>query len=374
MKRGYWRYTLLIWGVFILMTAVFSKFPLVTEHVYFEKVYQWIRWIYDHTLGRLPIPMIYVFFLLIVIFIGRMIGKIRKEFTSHQGLTKWMQPVLILVNGIGILLLFFYLSWGYNYYRPAFPDRYHLPDVEADSLVIFEEINTITRLINEKRANISMDTIALNDSVLSGNIEREIRSSLESIIDGFGSPYLGEGRVRIMKPSGTLLRISTAGFYLPYAFEGQIDNGLHAVQKPFVLAHEMGHVYGYAEEGTCNFLGFLACMNTDDDFIQYSGLIGYWRYLASNLRRSSPRLYIKARNNINVAVNNDLKAISIQMDKFPDILPELRDKVYHTYLRTNGIKDGIDNYSVIVQLMQRWKSSDYHRALYDQLYDSAKGK
>lgn len=365
--RSLLKWNAVIWIPFLLLHVLFSYDAMITERLYFEKLYQGIRLLYDHTLGNFPFPMVYIAIPLLLFWVIRVIIKI-VLFPKRPISAFVIHGLLRFSLLLGSILVFFYLSWGYNYKRPSFPDNYHLPKIEMDSNDVYTEALNINKALNRLRKEVAMDADSMTTSYLPKGIEATLRNSLTSIITDLGSPASGRGRVRDLYPEGILLRVSTAGIYMPFAFEGQVDHGLHPLQKPFVMAHEMGHVYGYAEEGTCNFLGFLACMNHEDKFVQYSGLLGYWRYLASNLRRTAPEKYKALRAELSPAVKNDLNAIADQMDKFPDILPELRDQVYHTYLKTNGIKDGIDNYSVIVQLVARWKVSDFHRDLYDKIY------
>ena len=58
----------------------------------------------------------------------------------------------------------------------------------------------------------------------------------------------GKIRCRQILPQGILLRISTAGFYNPLTGECNIDKGLHPLQKPFVMAHELFHGMGITGE------------------------------------------------------------------------------------------------------------------------------
>ena len=149
-------------------------------------------------------------------------------------------------------------------------------------------------------------------------------------------------------PKGILLRISTAGFYLPFTGESNIDAGLHPIQLPFVMAHEYAHGYGTTDEGSCNFLGFLACENAADPFIRYSGHYGYWRYLLSSFRLQNPEAYKTFREALPAGIKADIKAISENSDKYPDIFPKFRDLTYDAFLKAQGINDGMANYNRIV--------------------------
>jgi hypothetical protein len=59
-------------------------------------------------------------------------------------------------------------------------------------------------------------------------------------------------------------------------------------------------------------------------------------------------------------VKNDLRAIYNEMDKYPDILPTVRDVVYNNYLKAQGISEGIQNYSRILMLEKGRKKMVNH--------------
>ena len=45
------------------------------------------------------------------------------------------------------------------------------------------------------------------------------------------------------------------------------------------------------------------------------------------------------------------------LNKYPDILPAVRDAAYNTYLKAQGIDDGIKNYDRVIMLVHAWKKS-----------------
>jgi hypothetical protein len=45
------------------------------------------------------------------------------------------------------------------------------------------------------------------------------------------------------------------------------------------------------------------------------------------------------------------------MDLFPDIMPELRDLMYDTYLKTNGVTAGLSSYGQVVGLALAYQAA-----------------
>ena len=57
-------------------------------------------------------------------------------------------------------------------------------------------------------------------------------------------------------------------------------------------------------------------------------------------------------------------AIRIQDNKFKELAPELRYKVYDSYLKSQGIASGMLNYDEVLMLVRAWRiarTSDFNR-------------
>jgi hypothetical protein len=124
------------------------------------------------------------------------------------------------------------------------------------------------------------------------------------------------------------------------------------------MAHEMAHVQGHTDEGTCNFIGLLTCLHSNDAVIHYSGLLSYWGYLYRQMLRLNPEMAKEYRQELSPAVVADLAAIRKKIMDYPDIFPRFRNLVYDTYLRSHGVQEGLQSYDGIVSLMIRWRQSD----------------
>ena len=159
-------------------------------------------------------------------------------------------------------------------------------------------------------------------------------------------------RVRQLWPKGFLLRWSTAGIYIPHAFEGHIDQGMLSVQKPFTMAHEMAHGYGVTDEGACNFIAWLACRQSEDKWIRFGGAFTYWRYAAAEMPNDSVKQVIDSFHPI---IRRALYLVRENDKKYPDILPQIRDAIYSTYLKRHGVKGGLRSYNYVVMMVSRYR-------------------
>ena len=265
-----------------------------------------------------------------------------------------MRSVLNVMSGLAAL---FYILWAFHYYRPAISIEMNLPESRLTPDLINDEFKFITRVVNQQREWISQDTAAFLPVIDAKVLSDHLQLTQNELLASWSMPIYKWTRVKSLYPKGMLLSISTAGFYLPFAGEGYIDAGLHPLQWPFTMAHEMAHVQGLTDEGSCNFIGLLTCLHSKDAVVRYSGLLSYWGYLYRQMMQLYPDEAKIIRNQLNIGVKADLKAIRMQIMKYPDIFPRFRNLVYDTYLKTHGVPEGLRSYDGVVLLMIRWKES-----------------
>ena len=197
---------------------------------------------------------------------------------------------------------------------------------------------------------------ALNRANLPEKLEKQLRGQLESWLEKHDFPTIGRARVKRIFPKGIFLRFSSSGLYFPYTGEGQFDAGLHPLQWPFVTMHEMSHAYGFGDEGTCNFLAYLAGTTSKDPVVAYAAHLAFYRTLATNYLRYEPEAYREFRANLPMGIQSDLNAINQNLQAYPDIMPRLRYVAYDTYLRAQGIPEGMQNYNRVIMLVKAWRT------------------
>lgn len=330
----------------------------VAYQLYFTYIFQVFRVVYDFTFGLLPIPALYIFLISIIFLLARSLYVYRRQYSKQLKGHFIKSSVLRMFGFAGGIIVGFYVLWGFNYKREGVFRELGVAVIVPDSAFLVNETSEIVTTLNNLRALISKDTVAFSSPYSFLKIEAEIRKNQEQLLESWDVPIWGRVRVRKIHPQGILLGWSAAGIYIPFVMEGHIDGGLHPLQWPFVAAHEMAHGYGYTDEGDCNFVGFLTCISSEDNFVKYSGWLTYFRYLYRDLRRLDKDIAIHLYQNLNISVRNDLIAIQQQSDKFPDFFPWWRDIVYDNYLKSHGVADGLNSYNKIVRQVYSWRLAE----------------
>jgi hypothetical protein len=337
----------------ILLTILAGNFPARVEQLYSRAVFPVIRKSLDMFLGWSPIPWLYIFILFLLLGGAFYFLKlIRKKSSIWKKLLDLGFSLLALAGG---LVFFFQLLWGLNYQRIPLEEQLGFSQQPIDSVRLEFLLQYSTEKVVEHRAAlVGDDTSAIGREQLPGQLEDKVLRAVNQAMEAMDLPGFFGPRARQLWPEGVLLRFSTSGFYFPFTGECNLDRGLHPLQQPFVMAHEFGHAFGFGDEGTCNFLGFISTINSEDTFIQYTGWLGLWRYIVRDFRSAHPERYREIFPGLPVGALNDWEAIRLQMTRFPDIMPRFRDLAYQTYLHSQGVRDGLKSYNRVVNLADAW--------------------
>lgn len=329
---------------------LFSNNPEWVEHFYAQGIYRFLSFLIHSVSfvfiipGLFLIPLLYFTFL---IYVFR-----NKKNTLYK--FSWF------INSVGILYFLFYLVWGFNYYRLPIDDKWTVKVKPFSTMQLEKEYEETTFNLLRIR-HLLADTaskIPIRKNATQKNEDMKIlQSNLRLWLRKNGFPQQSSISIRPIFPKGFFLHFSTAGMFFPFSHEGNVDAGLHPLEFTSVMAHEMAHGYGFADEGTCNFLAFICHQNDKNAWIAYSATLGYWRYLAANVRKVSPDFFNRKIREIPTGLKLDLQEMQDYSNKYEDWIPKWQYKIYDAYLKGQGIKEGMLNYNKVIGLVLAYKAA-----------------
>jgi hypothetical protein len=339
--------------ILILSLIVFLLNNLFDSE-FFEKFYvpfyAGLRWVYSKSFFYSPIALFYpVLIILIYFFYKYCLVSIFKK--------KWKEASKGLFFYALSIYVSFYLLWGFNYHRKDISTRLNLKIPQIDSIYVLNEIEWVHSQLIKDRRLLKNDNDEIKEQLSGENLSKHLVEIEKNILPFFKIKPIMHSRIRALYPKGLLLVLSTAGIYIPFDLEGHYDAGLHYLQKPFVIAHEMGHAYGITNEADCNFLAYLTCTASPNAYVRYAGMLTYYRYLTSYLKYHAPYSFGKMYFERKYAIQNDLNAINNEMEKYPDLIPEIRNFIYDQFLKINGIEEGMGSYDKVVDMVAALKAS-----------------
>ena len=326
--------------------------PEATDDIYSRIFFPGIRNVIDLTLGRLPFPSVYLFIISVLLVLGIYIFRLirRKGWKS-----KLFYTFRALANGIDALIFFFLFLWGFNYQRTPIVEQLGLSPRAMNLEELQNEVLITQRLAQQYRNTITQDTASIEGILPYPELEKLVRANIADNLDMMGLNFTGRPRTKLFPPPGFMRKMGILGIYFPYTGESYIDPTLHALEQPFTVAHEMAHSYGVTDEGEANFIAWVICTNSDDPLLRYSGQLRLLMYQIRDYYRMAPEEYKEWLGNLDPGIKNDMMSIKRNSDAIQAYSLELSRKTNDVFLKTQGVKAGINSYQQLPKLAFAWR-------------------
>lgn len=353
MVKGNWAWSFL--GFFALLVRFLAvRFPEQTEDLYSRTIFPVIRNSIDASLSRMPFPTVYVFLASMVGVLGYFVFRICCRYFGWKD--RLLYGLRSLCNGVGLLVFFFLVLWGYNYQRIPIFEQLNLRPSPLDEELLLEEMQLTRNLLTQARPYIRRDTSAIEESMEYAELEALVRAEVGENLYLLGLNYSGRPRTREFYPAGFMRHMGIYGIYFPFTGESYIDPSLHALEKPFTVAHEMAHSYGVTDEGEANFIAWVICSNSESFLLKYAGHLKLLRYQLNDLYRINPDKYREFTSTLPQGIVNDLSSIRRNILSITPMFSEVSRKSNDLYLKTQGVKAGVQSYAQLPMLVYAWRN------------------
>ncbi|WP_114751564.1 DUF3810 domain-containing protein [Pleomorphovibrio marinus] len=352
MWKGNWTWAFL--GLAALLLRWLARLnPEITEAYYSRTFFPVIRNVIDATLAKLPFPTVYLFLFSVLAVFVLCLNRLANLPDIRN---KAVFALRNCLNGLGLLVFFFLILWGYNYQRvPVYEQVGIFPEPLGEEKLV-EEIEFTLQQLTQLRPIIKRDTFPIEDILPYPDLERFVREEMGSNLLILGLNHTGSPRAREFFPSGFMRRMGIYGIYFPFTGESYIDPSLHPLEKPFTVAHEMAHSYGITDEGEANFIAWIICTNSSSTLLQYTGHLRLFRYQLNDLYRINENSYLAFVENIPPGIRNDLLSIRENVLSIRPLFLELTKRSNDLYLKTQGVKSGVKSYAELPMLVYAWKN------------------
>lgn len=357
----------------LLLTAVFQLSARTLPGFgtwYAHHIYPWIVEGVGRVTGLLPFSVVelglYGLILLLVLDVRRLIVAVVHAFrrrtaaemllggpgtAGRPGAAKTLTVIgrrwLLIV---GMLLFLYTVNCGINYYASSFSSYTGL----ADGTYTVEELEALcsdlVELVNES-AKSGRQFYRENRSVWRAEAVTAMQAAGEqfSCLAGF---YPKPKEVLV---SQILSVQQLCGVYSPFTVEANFNGDMPDYNVPHTLCHELSHLKGFMREDEANFIGYLACISSENEVFRYSGYLTGWVYAGNALARVDMRRYIELTNQLCEEARQDLDENSDFWNRYESKVSEAATRMNDTYLKMNSQADGVKSYGRMVDLMLSYR-------------------
>ena len=270
---------------------------------------------------------------------------VRKK--EHKGgLYSWLLNLFFLA---GLLLFLYAANCGMNYYRTSFSEisgiraeEYSTEDLKEVCLWLTQEVNGVSSKVKRDGRGVMV-------------LEEDVREDAVKAMQKLGETY-GDLSGYYPNPKGLLfpeiLSIQNlTGVYSPFTIEANYNPEITDYNIPFTMCHELSHLRGFMQEEEANFIAFLACRESGEAQLQYSGNLMGWIYCMNVLHKTDYEAWKEVRARLSPDVEPDLQANREFWAQYDGTVAEVANKVNDTYLKANGQANGVKSYNQMVDFI-----------------------
>ena len=171
---------------------------------------------------------------------------------------------------------------------------------------------------------------------------------MQRLLGGDGGAVPGRLKASLLGPYFRWAGID--GMVNPFALEVLGNPDLLPAERPFVAAHEWGHLAGFADEAEASYVGWLACIRAGDAAAYSGWLFLYWQLSAELDAATRARVW----DTLVPEARRDVEAIVARLRRGEvRALRTASWQVYDQYLKANRVASGVRSYSAVVSLILR---------------------
>ncbi len=261
-----------------------------------------------------------------------------------------------LLSAVSLIFSLFIWVYGMGYHTPELDQRLSL---ENEAVSAKELAQTAKKLIAEMEScllfvNYGEDGASLMPYSLS-EMNGKLTAAYKDLAQEHNFIQSHKSRVKPVLLSVPMSYAHFTGFYTFFTGEANLNVDFPDYTLPFTAAHELAHGRGIARENEANFIAFLVCMRSDDNYIRYCGLVNMYEYIAAALYEADTEegkpLYREVTALLDARVIGELKAYSAFFEKYRNSqISQVSGAINDSFLKVNGTKEGEKSYGLVVNL------------------------
>lgn len=359
MKRNYLKKWLLCAAPAVLaalMVLLLPHFPRFTEYILVRGIFRVFISPVEFLISLFPFSVTEVVVIaalpalltLLTVFIIRMVKSREKRRTAERG-------ARFVCWCLSCAFLLYMVTDGINYSRLPVGELMALPDRAYTPEDLYLCTKDLARKASEARENLPEDKKGCAALTVSrSELLRKADDCYRKLREEYPFLVSGTGRVKSVALSHLWSYTGYTGVYCPWLLEASINTDVPVYEFGHTAAHEVAHTMGFAKEDECNFLGWLACANSDLPDYVYSGYLQAYIYCGNALYRADKTLWKEAYSQLSDGVLQDLKNRKQYWKQFEGKVQEKSQNFNDAFIKANGVKSGAFSYDEMVGLLLRY--------------------
>lgn len=217
---------------------------------------------------------------------------------------------------------------------------------------LVEQCNTYaTRFERDEQQNIIYDGDIIQDSVAA---MQKMGQQYEQLSGYYVSP-------KYLTYSGFFSQQSIMGYYFPFSLEANINSVMYVTNVGPTVCHELSHTKGFLFEDDANMIAYLACIQSDNEFLQYCGYLSVLNYVNNDFYDSIGKNKDKYKKHVRISdlvandnvflTKEDWKEVEKKAVVKTETVKKVSKELMQTSMKMNGVEEGMQQYNEVVNLL-----------------------
>lgn len=355
--RAFIRYTwwILVLAISFMLRKLVFQSPAIAE-TYAARVRPILMWPLTAITNWIPISFSFIALILAILFLLIVLIRIIRVYKVSKA--KRLRYVFEHIRVLALVLSFVFLSYilfhGMNFARVQlstqleYEIRPHLTSelYEAAMWLRDEAANAREGLNEDQDGRYTWpegeDTKSMLARAYLGY------EAMPKSMQHFAGQYV---RPKIVPLSYYWSYTGTAGMFVPFFGEANVNTDIQADEILSVALHEIAHTKGIAREDEANFMAFYTgILHPEKDF-QYAAYFSAMIHASNELYRNDKDLWEALWADMPDGIRRDIAGRNAYWKNFEGKTKERAQSVNNTFLKANGEEDGIKSYGRMVDLV-----------------------
>ena len=293
--------------------------------------------------------VVIVFFSLLLIYV---LYTVIKLIFSEKRLQRLLDFVLNLAAIASIICFVFVFFCGVNYHRLTFTEVSGLNIEKSSTNELYALCADLVSEANSLRDSLSENSNGVAETSVSyEELAKLCQTAYDKLEPQYPTLISGYSTTKPVYFSDKMSYSGITGVFFPFTYEANVNVDVPQYTLPATMCHELTHLRGYMREDEANFIAYLACKESDEAFVRYSGYMLALTHSLNRLYGDSTELYYEVYESLSEKVKTDLRYNSSYWAAHEGFVNEISNRVNDVYLKVNNQDDGVKSYGRMVDLL-----------------------
>ncbi len=275
------------------------------------------------------------------------VGMVKKKGQRRKYAGSFFSTFLLILSSI---FFSFVYGMGINYSRRPFSETLGIKTERYTKQQVREVLEyTISKLSEAGKA---LDTDSAGNAVIPEDLSSRAVKAMKNLGQKYSQLNTYYSGVKYVMMSELMAYSHISGIFTFYSMEANISTVGAPEEFGHSACHELSHMSGFMREDEANYIAFLACRESGDPYLTYSGWYDMTAYMLNAYYSAAgyeeyAEIYASLPEYTIIQYNRSHELWKKYETDFGEVAEVMND----VYLKINDQSDGVRSYGRVVDLM-----------------------